>query len=43
MTHTEKGIGEMVIGTLTQQLVNKAENIAVMCIYPAEAGFTYDY
>lgn len=43
MTHTEKGIGEMVIGTLTQQLVNKAENIAVMCIYPAETGFNYDY
>jgi len=43
MTHTEKGIGEMVIGTLTQQLVNKAENIAVMCIYPADTGFNYDY
>lgn len=43
MTHTEKGIGELVIGTLTQQLVNKAENIAIMCIYPAETGFNYDY
>jgi nucleotide-binding universal stress UspA family protein len=43
MTHTEKGIGEMIIGTLTQQLVNKAENIAVMCIHPAETGFNYDY
>ena len=43
MTHTEKGIGEMVIGTLTQQLVNKAENIAIMCIYPTETGFNYDY
>jgi len=43
MTHTEKGIGEMVIGTLTQQLVNKAEKIAIMCIYPSEIGFKYDY
>lgn len=43
MTHTERGITEMVIGTLTQQLVNRSENIPVMCIYPHETGFTYDY
>lgn len=43
MTHTEKGISEMIIGTLTQQLVNRSENIPVMCIHPHEIGFTYDY
>lgn len=43
MTHTEKGITEMVIGTLTQQLVNRSESIPVMCIHPTETGFTYDY
>jgi nucleotide-binding universal stress UspA family protein len=43
MTHTEKGLTEMVIGTLTQQLVNRSENIPVMCIYPHDTGFTYDY
>lgn len=43
MTHTEKGISEMIIGTLTQQLVNRSENIPVMCIHPHETGFTYDY
>ncbi|MCC7296787.1 MAG: universal stress protein [Bacteroidia bacterium] len=43
MTHTEKGLTERVIGTLTQQLVNRSENIPVMCIYPTETGFTYDY
>lgn len=43
MTHTEKGISEMLIGTLTQQLVNRSENIPVMCIHPHETGFTYDY
>lgn len=43
MTHTEKGIAEMIIGTLTQQLVNRSENIPVMCIYPREVGFTYNY
>jgi nucleotide-binding universal stress UspA family protein len=43
MTHTEKNLTEMVIGTLTQQLVNRSENIPVMCIHPHETGFTYDY
>ncbi len=43
MTHTEKGISEVLIGTLTQQLVNKASKVAVMCIHPRETGFTYDY
>jgi nucleotide-binding universal stress UspA family protein len=43
MTHTEKGISEMIIGTLTQQLVNRSQNIPVMCIHPHETGFTYDY
>lgn len=43
MTHTEKGLSEMVIGTLTQQMVNRSENIPVMCIHPHETGFTYDY
>ena len=43
MTHTEKGISEMIIGTLTQQLVNRAENVAVMCIHPKQTGYTYDF
>lgn len=43
MTHTEKGLSEMVIGTLTQQMVNRSENIPVMCIHPQETGYTYDY
>lgn len=43
MTHTERGITDMVIGTLTQQLVNRSENIPVMCIHPHDPGFTYDY
>lgn len=43
MTHTERGLTEMVIGTLTQQLVNRSENIPVMCIHPHDTGFTYDY
>jgi nucleotide-binding universal stress UspA family protein len=43
MTHTEKGISEMIIGTLTQQLVNRANDVAVMCIHPKESAFNYDY
>ncbi len=43
MTHMEKGISEFIIGTLTQQLVNKAEKVAVMCIHPTEPAFNYDY
>jgi len=43
MTHMEKGISEFIIGTLTQQLVNKAEEIAVMCIHPTEPAFNYYY
>jgi nucleotide-binding universal stress UspA family protein len=43
MTHTERNLTEMVIGTLTQQLVNRSETIPVMCIHPHETGFTYDY
>ncbi len=43
MTHTEKGITDLMIGTLTQQLVNRSENIPVMCIHPHETGYNYDY
>lgn len=43
MTHTEKGIADLVIGTLTQQLVNRSENIPVMCIHPTDTGYKYDY
>jgi len=43
MTHTDKSIGEFVIGTTTQQLVNKSKEIPVMCIHPAETGFIYSY
>ncbi|MGC6414524.1 MAG: universal stress protein [Bacteroidia bacterium] len=43
MTHMEKGISEFIIGTMTQQLVNKAEKVAVMCIHPTEPNFNYDY
>lgn len=43
MTHTEKGISEMLIGTLTQQLVNRSSNVAIMCIHPRETAFNYDY
>lgn len=43
MTHTEPSISEMVIGTLTQQLVNRSERIPVMCIHPHETGYTYDF
>lgn len=43
MTHTEKGISEIIIGTLTQQIVNRANNVAVMCIHPRETAFNYDY
>ncbi len=43
MTHAEKAFTEFIIGTLTQQLVNKSETIPVMCIYPRETGFVYDY
>jgi hypothetical protein len=28
---------------MTQQLVNQAEKVAVMCIPPTETGFNYDY
>ena len=43
MTHTDKNIGEFVIGTMTQQLVNKSRNIPIMCIHPRETGFIYSY
>jgi nucleotide-binding universal stress UspA family protein len=43
MTHTEKGIRELIIGTLTQQIVNKSEEIPVMCIYPHATGYTFDF
>jgi nucleotide-binding universal stress UspA family protein len=43
MTHTEKGIRELIIGTLTQQIVNKSEDIPVMCIYPHATGYTFDF
>jgi hypothetical protein len=39
----EKGISELIIGTMTQQLVNRAGKVAVMCIHPTETGFSYDY
>ncbi len=43
MTHTEKGISDMLIGTLTQQIVNRSESIPVMCIHPHETGYTYNF
>ena len=43
MTHTEKGIRELIIGTLTQQIVIKSEDIPVMCIYPHATGYTFDF
>ncbi len=43
MTHMEKGISELIIGTMTQQLVNRAGKVAVMCIHPTETGFSYNY
>ncbi|MDA0685375.1 MAG: universal stress protein [Bacteroidetes bacterium] len=43
MTHTEKGISEMIIGTLTQQLVNRSVKVPVMCIHPQEIGYLFDY
>ena len=43
MTHTEKGISEFIIGTLTQQLVNRSKDVAVMCIHPRQTGYTYDF
>ena len=43
MTHTDKNIGEFVIGTMTQQLVNKSRNIPIMCIHPKETGFIFSY
>lgn len=43
MTHTDKSIGEFVIGTMTQQLVNKSRNIPIMCIHPKETGFIFSY
>jgi nucleotide-binding universal stress UspA family protein len=43
MTHTEKGIRELIIGTLTQQIVNRSEEIPVMCIYPHATGYTFDF
>ncbi len=43
MTHTEKGIRELIIGTLTQQIVNRSEDIPVMCIYPHATGYTFDF
>ncbi|PHX91804.1 MAG: hypothetical protein CK532_06395 [Flavobacteriales bacterium] len=43
MTHTEKEVSEIVIGTLTQQLVNRSEKIPIMCIHPHQLGYTYDY
>ena len=43
MTHTEKGIRELIIGTLTQQIVNKSEDIPVMCIYHHATGYTFDF
>ena len=43
MTHTEKGISDMLIGTLTQQIVNRSEAIPVTCIHPHETGYTYNF
>ena len=43
MTHTDRNLGELIIGTMTQQLVNKSQKIPVMCIHPKETGFVYSY
>lgn len=43
MTQESESISDFVIGTLTQQLVNRSERIPIMCIHPKETGFTFDY
>lgn len=42
MTDLDLGITDILLGTYTQQIVNRS-NTPVMCIHPKQTGFTYDY
>ncbi len=42
MTQQEMNIGEMIIGTLAQQMVNQSEKVPVMCIHPSPTGYSFD-
>ena len=37
------GLEDFIIGTEAQQLVNKSQNIPVMCIKPGKTGFTSEF
>ncbi|MFA6260749.1 MAG: universal stress protein [Bacteroidia bacterium] len=37
------GLSDYIIGTEAQQLVNKSENIPIMCIKPSRTGFSSDF
>ncbi len=43
MTQQEKGIGEYIIGSYAQQIVNKHSTIPVMCITPKKTGFKSEF
>lgn len=43
MSQQEKGIGEYIIGSYAQQIVNKHSSVPVMCIAPKKTGFVADY
>lgn len=42
MTDTEPNLAERIMGTYTQQIVNRSP-VPVMCIHPKETAFTYYY
>lgn len=42
MTDTEPNLAERILGTYTQQIVNRSP-VPVMCIHPKETAFTYYY
>lgn len=39
MSQQEKGIGEFILGSYAQQIVNKHSSVPVMCISPRKTGF----
>ncbi len=44
MTQSEdKGFSEYIIGTYAQQIVNKSQQVPVICINPSPMGFNTDY
>lgn len=41
--HESEGLEDFIIGTEAQQLVNKSQNVPVMCIKPGKTGLTSEF